>query len=342
MTLRPITPRSPAPRWITACVLGAGLFSLACVSETTGNKGNLSFYYTADDSVANFNKPIAVGAKLELFVRDAGDGSDRAVTLLTATTDDESVARVESFSDNSMVLEGLSAGEFEVSVSASVERTNEQEDDSVDMLVRVPEVLRLSHTCRGANDRRGYYLKGSNVYIPFEMKLKDGQDVIGYGYYPVEAEPAEAITFVEGQKGQQYINYKVGEELGEITLSSTIDSTSIVLDVVEEAQINGARLAEDKGDLRNGQTNVRFVLPTIDDEAVCQATLQIAATSLTPQVCEVSPSAEARDIKLDQYTGSGWLEITGKSEGECTFEVTFPKAAIGEGVTESFTLTVKD
>ena len=81
-------------RW--ALVLaGAVVFGgLACTSSTTGNLGNLEFYYTADDEIGNFNKPIAAGAKLEVFVQDAGDGSDRQATLQNTTTDDEGIARV--------------------------------------------------------------------------------------------------------------------------------------------------------------------------------------------------------------------------------------------------------
>ena len=41
-------------------------------STTTGELGNLSFSYDAKDELFNFNKPIALGAKLRITVRDAG------------------------------------------------------------------------------------------------------------------------------------------------------------------------------------------------------------------------------------------------------------------------------
>lgn len=333
-------------RW--ALVLaGAVVFGgLACTSSTTGNLGNLEFYYTADDEVGNFNKPIAAGAKLEVFVQDAGDGSDRQATLQNATTDDEGIARVASFSGNSMIIEGVSEGSFEINVEATVARTGETEEDAVNMLVRVPEVLVLSHTCEAHGNNSAYYLAGDEVYIPFDMELEDGQDVIGYGYYPVELDSTLA-TLVEGQKGQATIRYKLGEETGEVTLTSTIDDTTASIKIATEDQIGGVRLDNPEDELSLGQTELVFVNPLIEDEEVCQSNAEITATSTTPEVCDVKPGfpefgQDNMDVPELTETGStGWVEISGKAEGDCSFDVTYPNGNGGEGVTASFTLPVK-
>ena len=44
----------------------------SCRSEITGNEGNLEFSYVADDDLLDFNKPLAVGASLDLRVTPAG------------------------------------------------------------------------------------------------------------------------------------------------------------------------------------------------------------------------------------------------------------------------------
>lgn len=326
-------------KWLAAgWILAMGLASVGCVSSTTGNEGNLEFFYAADDEPGNFNKPIAVGAKLDLFVRDAGAGGDRQVTLVSASTDDESIARIVEFEGNEITLEGVGEGSFRIEVEANVAATEETETDSVDMLVRVPEKVLLSHTCGG--ESTGYYLAGQDVYVPFEMKMNDGQNVIGYGYYPVEHEPAEAMTRDESHQGTQYIRYNLGEETGTVTVSSTLDEATIDLELVEIGQADGATLSTPEVKLEDGQTHLRYVLPTIAGKPICQAIVDLSVTSTSEDVCDVSRVGDAEIYAKNNNTGSGWLEIAAKKEGTCTFDVTFPGANGGEGVTESFELTV--
>jgi len=327
---------------------GAVVFGgLACTSNTTGNLGNLEFYYAADDNLGNFNKPIAAGAKLELFVQDAGDGGDRQVTLINATTDDEAVARVASFSGNSMILEGVADGSFQVDVEATVARTGETEEDAVNMLVRVPEVLILGHTCEAHGNNSAYYLKGNEIGIPFDMKMMDGQDVIGYGYYPVELDNTLA-TLVEGQKGQALIRYQLGDETGEVVMTSTIDDTTASIKIAAEEEIGGVRLNNTERELVLGQTELVFVHPLIDDEEVCQSNAEIMATSATPDVCDVKPGfpelgTDEDDVPDLLETGStGWVEIASKTAGDCTFDIFYPNADGGNGVSATFTLPVAE
>ena len=188
-------------RYVLAALGVVAISSLACTSQTTGDLGNLEFYYVADDEVGNFNKPIAVGAKLDLFVRDAGAGGDRDVSLEAASTDDEGIAKISEFSGNKMIIEAVSDGSFEITVSAKVNSSGEVEEDKVDMLVRTPEVLELRHTCGESGANKGYYLAGSDIYIPFELRLEDGQNVIGYGVYPMEN--TEGLTRDESHVGSQ-------------------------------------------------------------------------------------------------------------------------------------------
>ncbi|HCF56896.1 MAG TPA: hypothetical protein DFS52_02730, partial [Myxococcales bacterium] len=67
-----------------AMLVFAAVAIAGCQSMITGNEGNLEFSYRADDEVRDFNKPIAVGAKLDLEVRT--NGTRQTVELLEATT----------------------------------------------------------------------------------------------------------------------------------------------------------------------------------------------------------------------------------------------------------------
>ena len=82
---------------------------VGCTSKITGNEGNFEFSYPADDRVADFNNPIAVGAYLDLEVRDVG--YQQPVTLSAASTDDESVLMVESFQAHELLQVAYLAGE---------------------------------------------------------------------------------------------------------------------------------------------------------------------------------------------------------------------------------------
>ena len=43
-----------------------------CTSKITGKEGNFQFAYAADDDPLDFNKPIAVGGRLDLRVTQVG------------------------------------------------------------------------------------------------------------------------------------------------------------------------------------------------------------------------------------------------------------------------------
>ncbi len=72
-----------------------GALLVSCSSLTTGNEGNLTFAYIADEDLLDFNKPIAVGALLDLRVTEVG--SQRAVEITSVTSGDTSVLEVVSF-----------------------------------------------------------------------------------------------------------------------------------------------------------------------------------------------------------------------------------------------------
>lgn len=67
---------------IAALTSAVFIGAIGCESTITGNEGNFQFSYPADDRVLDFNKPIAIGARLDVSVRTAGDRT--AVTLSAA------------------------------------------------------------------------------------------------------------------------------------------------------------------------------------------------------------------------------------------------------------------
>lgn len=317
-------------------VAAALVSSLACESTVTGNEGNFSFSYPADDRLFDFNKPIAVGAFLDVRVRDAGDRSD--VVLTDATSADDTVIRVTSFDDNSFTVEATGDGNTLLNVAATT-MAGEAQTDSVNLLARVPEVHTLRHTC--TDDPTASYLTGQKVLIPFELEMADSQPVIGYGYYPVTSSASE-LTFDAAFQGSQYMRFDTSGA-GPVVLSSDITDTTLMLDVIEPALITGVQdpTAFVLEDIDVGDVNLFFARPMAGTSVVCQANTTMTVASLTPDICDVRTGEGVSGEETDTGNEFGWFEVEGVAEGTCEYTVTYPAGADGAGATSTFTFLIE-
>lgn len=325
-------------RWAIGAAAVAMLAS-GCVAKQTGKEGNFAFSYWTDDGVRDFNKPLAIGSMLEVSVVTAGQEAE-AVTLDGAESGDPDVLEVESFAGNKFIIEGISEGLAEISV------TGEGSSDRIDFSVVEPEVLELWHSCLSQGERQASYLVGDRIWMPFEMKLSNGRAVIGYGRYPVNVEPAAGAMVVADSRNQTWIPLDLGNDKGVVTLTSQIDGTTATLNLVEEADIDGVGLTDDQHQAYVGRDRVLPAVPTVGGEAVCQANLQAVVDTSTPEVCEVrTPNIdESGDLSDEDKRDLGWLEgnviVRGKTTGTCTFSLSLPTAAGGQGVSEEFSVEV--
>jgi hypothetical protein len=314
-----------------AAVVSALVVLAACDSAVTGNDGNLTFSYDADDNVFDFNKPIAIGAKLDITVAEAGTLAE--VELSSATSSDEAVLAVDAFGGDKFTLEGLGDGNVLISVE-----TTDGLTDSVNMNARAPEVLVLGHTC---DIEGGAYLVGDQVYVPFEMEMTNGQPVIGYGYYPLTISDETKLTRDTEFNGQQFMRFDV-VAAGTVTLTSDIDETTLDLTLAEEGQIDGITepIAFVLEDIDVGDTNPFYVRPSVGGITMCQSSATVEVASTTPATCEVR--AIGSDVAAgDAQYELGWFEIEGLAEGTCEYSVTYPNGAAGEGVTATFSYPIQ-
>ena len=88
---------------------------VGCTSKITGNEGNFEFSYPSDDRILDFNKPIAVGAYLDLEVRDVG--YQQPVTLSAASTEDESILAVQDFQSHELTLKAMGEGRTVITIA---------------------------------------------------------------------------------------------------------------------------------------------------------------------------------------------------------------------------------
>jgi hypothetical protein len=309
------------------------LLTVACQSTLTGNEGNFQFSYDADDWITDFNKPIAVGAYLDISVREVG--TFLAVDLIDASYDEPAVLDVVSFDGASIKVQGMGEGLALLQVEGTTQ-SGEVLTDSVNMQAKVPEVLLMWHTCGG--EREGNYLTGQRIWVPFEMQMSNSQPVIGYGYYPMTAD-TDAAVLSAGESSQQWMAYDTAEAAGVTVLSSEIDDTTLSLNVVAPASIDGVQepIAFVAEDIDVGDTNAFYVRPMVAGLAVCQAEVDNTVVSDTPDICTVTDTEPVQTGDREY----GWFSITGVAEGECIFTVSYPDGNGGEGASAQFSYPIE-
>lgn len=303
----------------------------ACESRVTGNEGNFQFSYQTDDRIFDFNKPIAVGALLDIEVEDAGD---QAPIQLTDAKSDDPALEVADLSGNRVTVRGAAEGNVLLEVSGARDG-GETLTDSVNLTVRVPDEHGLRHSC-GA-DGSVAYQAGTRPYIPFDMTMENGQPVIGYGYYPVTLSAGSLDT---SHQGHQYMRLDLsGVAPGTATLTSEIDGTELELVLVDEAAIDGAAepIPFVLEDIDVGDRSPFYVLPKVGDRTVCQAVVDLTVTSDTPAICSVRDAQSIAGASTDAGKEAGWFEIEGVSEGLCEYTVTYAAS----GATASFSYPIE-
>ncbi|MCC7072436.1 MAG: hypothetical protein IT383_13995 [Deltaproteobacteria bacterium] len=317
-----------------ACLL---VTSVGCRSRITGNEGNFQFSYVADDRVTDFNKPIAIGASLDIEVTDVGQL--RPVTLSAAESDDTAVLEVTGFAGSSVTVHGVADGEPLLTVTGTT-ASGEDLSDSVNLLVRAPEVLRLAHTC--STTGTAAYITSQRVYVPFEMERANGQPVIGYGLYPATPSDAAGLTLDAAASNQQFMAFDTGAVAATLTLDSDIDDTSLSVQLVDQGAIDGVEqpIAFVVEDIDVGDVNAFYVRPTTGGTTICQADIEKTLQSDTPTVCDVRERNEAEDGGAEVHE-FGWFEIEGLAAGTCTYTVTFPGGAAGAGTSAQFSYQIE-
>lgn len=321
-------------RWIrNAALVITGGWMVACSSAVTGNEGNFVFSYAADDNVLDFNKPVAVGARLDLMVTEVG--TRKPVSLTDASTDDPAVMEVVEFGGSQLTIEGVGEGNVLVEVAGTTPAGDEL-TDSVNMNAAIPQVHKLIHTCDRLADTAAY-LTDNDVVMEFEFLKENGQNLIGYGYYPITL-TGNALELDAEASGQLWMQLVIGPTPGTVQMVSDIDGTKRTLEVVAPGSIDGVREPVDFvwEDIDVGDTNAFYVLPTVGELVVCQAQTPMEVESLTPEICSVKDTGQTND-----NSEWGWFDVTGVAAGTCEFQVTYPAGNGGAGASATFTYPIE-
>jgi hypothetical protein len=326
---------------ILTLIVSTSLLLSSCVSELTGKEGNLTFFYVTDDEPLDFNKPITVNGRLELGVRDAAERDRSPIELTSAESSDPSVLEVVSFTDDTLTLQGNGDGSAEISVEAQFANTGETKPDAIDMRAATPDRVELWHECRPKSEAMGIYQKGTDFRVPFDLKLDDDNDVIGYGYYPVDFSPAGLMTLDEEQQSQTWLFINGADTAGSGMISSQLDSSSLDVELVAIADFDGIERASDRKIRLNEDPSILH-RPTVASVPVCQSKADFSVGNLTPDICDARRATNVEDVADTFYTGTGWVRIEPRERGECRYEVNYPDANGGQGVTETLSVDIID
>lgn len=336
--------KNPTTVRISSILTAATLMAImgACTATTTGADGNLKFSYYSSQQAGDFNKPIAIGAKLDIKVEDAGSNEMDETVVERVESADESIIKAASAGGDVITLEAIGAGSTEISVDAAVARTGESESDRFTMRTAVPEVVELTHLCDTSNTAATYLVGQKEIFLGFDMQLADGQQVVGYGYYPVVPAPATGATVLTDKKNHDFVRMETGDDVGDVVFTSPVSEGSWTLKLVEEGAIDGA-LLEDPGSVGVGDGETYNVLPATMGARICQANLDFAIEVSTPEVCDVERlSGETLELTESITRKSGWIEVSGKSVGDCKFSVTYAGGNAGAGATAELQVSVEN
>ncbi|MEO1170557.1 MAG: hypothetical protein AAFX94_00670 [Myxococcota bacterium] len=299
----------------------------ACRSSQTGNEGNFVFSYFTDDDVTNFNKPIAVEAFLNIQVDEVGSGRD--VTLTDAFTDAPGVLDVVDFEAQTVVVTGVSGGNARLNVEGTVRGVSST--DSVDLRTAVPDFIELFHTC--TTSRNGHYLTGQAIVVGYELERSNGEDVIGYGYYPTVEDDSSLLAKDVENLSQTYIAYTTGNLPGIVDIDSALpgDAESLTVTLVDPLDIAGARVQIGLlQDITVGEREFFYVLPeTASGDPICQANTRLTVRTSSP-ACTVEEADPA-----DRENEFGWIRVTGVAEGSCDVDVAYPDSLSGNTPVET-------
>lgn len=333
----------------TALACLASLASLSgCESRQTGNEGKLTFAYPNDDDVADFNKAVAVGARLELRVSEVGLAGAK-VEVVEASSDNAGALAVVAKLGDRFEIEAKAEGNAKISVRARKSDGTEV-TDSVNLRALKAESLTLAHSCGGGTT--GIYLTNRAIFLPYDLTRKDGQATIGYGYHPLTISPAAALTLNVNNKAQWAYAYQTAALPGDVSLTSQLDPTKVwKLRLVDEGAIDGAKI--EFGTLgasaKVGQKHYAMARPMIGAEPLCQPESTFTVASTTPDICSAigASQATAATLKLlgtnkgAQAEAWTWIEVLATKAGTCEFSVAWPKGAGGKGYTAALKVEVK-
>jgi hypothetical protein len=306
-------------------VVGLGAGVSGCYSKATAYDGKFTFAYPSMVEHDNFVKPIAPGAKLEVFA--FANGTHEELQILGAKSSRPDVVDVSVVKQKSIVLLGKAPGVAEIEVRAKGPNDAELVDKMF-FHVGKPAKHGLEHWC--TEEREAAYVVGEEVVLNHAMVTSDERPVIGFDYAPLAVEPRSALELVDQPQAGGYYLFKAKSAKARVTVKSKIDDQALALKLVERKDLTDATLYAPERMLEgHGSYVVAHV--SAGSVALCNQTALTKAKSLTPEICKVTAKLE-EDPDAEDSNREQLARVTALAFGVCKFEITLPELAKGQGV----------
>lgn len=286
-----------------------------------GENGNLQFYYEPADLDTEFNRPLATGSILKMYVVDLDTNPTQNIISVKSSSPETLLVQRNNSAQNAIHLTGERQGTAKITVQAKTSKG--QEEDIFPFEVADARQISLKHTCTdGAN--AAYPIK-SPVNLKFNRKNQDRTLVGESKSCSVQVEPAE----IQPSTRCDEIAFKLPafDSVGSVRVTSDLDNgrgskdqlgVQIVnRDIIDFLPID-QHLSEDFS------TDVTIFAETMTEPhwPVCH-NFAMSILIITPNICSGGDSSENEfTVKpSDQNTFS----LRGIRRGECYFSVIFPE-----------------
>lgn len=314
--------RSPRLHWCAIGLLTMTSLIFGCDARQTGERAQIVFAYTSFDDTTNFNKPLAVGAALDLRALELA--TDEEVLIERAKGDD--AIKVAEHVRNLIVLQAQKPGTTRLHVKGHTQ-DGAQLEDFVTLRAATVKSIALNHLC--TEEAHAVYQAGlRDIEIPMTKFAENNEYLIGYGLYPIRIEPAASAQLDLRSDDAHAMHLDLSSKAGSFKLSSTLNKAHLSFELITPSQIDGIQIDEFDAQARTviNQTAWLSFVPTYKGKPLCASKTPIEATSSTPDICEVSTILDRhqRDDGTTIQNTEGVIKITGKAFGVCRYEVTLP------------------
>lgn len=315
---------------LSPSMLACGDFATTTSSRAaaSGALGHLNFYDGVTGAPLGSHVSLATGARLRVALAIAPEGiQPRSTYQIQEVWLDNSIA-ISSFDGETILIETVEDGDVVLSVRARERDSGEVVEDQMRLSSRPLESVEVEHRCATFGENEAFYLKNHTVKIPFRAKIDGGRLTAGYIDRPFVLDSDDLAEVVDrGRAGDFWLS--LGDREGSFELLSRFDQTSLALSVRDKHDINGIRMTEMPGDHGRFAAVVRL-RPVIDGREICSSQIARRERSLMPELCQVS-RVDTEELLRVSFT-------PGVFEKRCEFEVAYPDANGGEGVTRVFSL----
>ena len=299
-----------------------------------GAKGNLEFYYHPADGSTQFDRPMAMGSSMKLYV-DAIQGDLDSVVDAYAEPESVLRAQVDSQEELSIALRARSPGDARVHVDAR--KGGVPVSDFVSLQVDRVRQVEMEHRC--TSDRDAAYMAGQPIEIKMERQNGSGQKLVGQAqamdgqtedpndhetacqvwlypeYYQGQARCDEAGLHIEPVDQLEGISV---EPIDGVSPSGSHDFLGVHVVEEEDIEFTGVDASLREGSIRSVELEAIAAYPA--QMELCGG-LELDIEILTPNRCE-GVLGRGTDFSLDADDDNSF-RLRGLNPGQCEFSVRF-------------------